>query len=243
VFSQAGITTGMRVLDLGSGAGDVAFLTAEMVGPTGEVIGIDLNSAILEVARQRARDRDFSNVSFKTADLRNLTLEGEFDAIVGRLVLLYLKEPVAGLQQALRYLKPGGVVVQIEYDATVPVDSRPTSALHQNLYQWFTEAFRRGGIELNMAMRLPEVFQSCGLPSPQLQMSAVGGAGPAYAQQFAVFAAGLLRSILPRLVEYGIATEQEVDIETYAVRYAEQFCEPASFIRWLLGVGAWSTKP
>src|SRR4051794_2648043 len=65
VFIEAGITPGMRVLDLGSGAGDVAFLTAELVGPTGEVVGIDLNPAILEVAQQRARDGGYSNVSFK----------------------------------------------------------------------------------------------------------------------------------------------------------------------------------
>jgi SAM-dependent methyltransferase len=242
VFIEAGITPGMRVLDLGSGAGDVAFLVAEIVGPTGEVVGIDLNATILEVAEQRARDRGFANVSFTSGDIRTLELDGAFDAVVGRLVLCYLKEPAAGLQQALRYLKPGGVVAQIEVDVTVPVDSRPASELYQTLYRWAVEAFRRGGVELNMAMRLPEVFHRCGLPSPQLQMGCMIGSGPEFAQQFAVYAAGLLRSLLPRLVEYGIATEQEVGIETLATRFAEQFGDPTSIIRWFLYVGAWSTK-
>jgi SAM-dependent methyltransferase len=44
LFEDAGITTGMKVLDLGSGAGDVAFLAAELVGPTGRVVGVDLEA-------------------------------------------------------------------------------------------------------------------------------------------------------------------------------------------------------
>jgi len=207
------------------------------------VVGIDLNPEILEVAKQRARDSGYSNVSFNTSDIRNMELDGEFDAVVGRFALNYLKEPAEGLRQALRYLKPGGVVVQIEADFSVPVDSRPASELHQNLYHWSCEAFLRGGLKSNMAMHLPEIFQSCGLPSPQMQFGAIIGAGPEFAQRFAAWAEGTLCSLLPRLVEYGIATEQEVDIETFATRYAEEFSDPASVIRWMLVVGAWSTKP
>ena len=44
----------MRVLDVGSGAGDVAFLIAEFIGPEGEVVGIDLDANALELARERA---------------------------------------------------------------------------------------------------------------------------------------------------------------------------------------------
>jgi hypothetical protein len=182
-------------------AHDLAGLAAR-----GEVVGIDLNPKILEVAQQHARDRGFSNVSFKTGDIRNLELDGEFDgefdAVVGRFVLMYLKEPSEGLNQALPYLKPGGVVAQIEVDYTVPVASRPASELYQNLYRWTYETFRRGGVHLNMAMRLPEVFHSCALPSPQLQIGTIIGSGPEFVQQFAAYAAAVLRSLLPRLVEY-----------------------------------------
>ena len=56
LFEAAGIGSGMRVLDLGSGAGDVAMLLAGLVGPTGRVVGVDDNPAILETARRpRAR--------------------------------------------------------------------------------------------------------------------------------------------------------------------------------------------
>jgi cyclopropane fatty-acyl-phospholipid synthase-like methyltransferase len=55
LFRDAGIDRGMKVLDLGSGAGDVALLAARLVGSEGEVVGIDSNPSILETARARAR--------------------------------------------------------------------------------------------------------------------------------------------------------------------------------------------
>src|SRR5437588_778597 len=64
-FKEAVIKAGMKVLDVGSGAGDVAMLLAEMVGPEGQVVGIDLNPQVLEVARQRAEMAGYTNLSFK----------------------------------------------------------------------------------------------------------------------------------------------------------------------------------
>src|SRR5262245_17684273 len=55
LLHEAGIGPGMKVLDLGSGAGDVALLVAERVGPTGHVVGLDTDERILEVARARAQ--------------------------------------------------------------------------------------------------------------------------------------------------------------------------------------------
>ncbi len=54
VLEEAGITTGMNVLDLGCGPGDVSLLAAELVGETGRVLGIDTNPAVLQIAQARA---------------------------------------------------------------------------------------------------------------------------------------------------------------------------------------------
>src|SRR5436190_22926927 len=64
LFDAAGIRAGMKVLDVGCGAGDVAFLAAELVGSGGSVIGIDTNPIILETAQQRALVAGLSNVTF-----------------------------------------------------------------------------------------------------------------------------------------------------------------------------------
>jgi ubiquinone/menaquinone biosynthesis C-methylase UbiE len=110
LFEEAGITAGMKVLDVGSGAGDVALLAADLVGPSGTVIGVDPNPSILETARERVRAAGLSNVSFIAEDIRSVDLDHDFDAVVGRLVLMYLGEPEAVLRSLSGHLRPGGIV-------------------------------------------------------------------------------------------------------------------------------------
>src|SRR5437868_502552 len=77
-FEAAGIQQGMRVLDIGSGAGD-ALLCAELVGPGGEVVGTDLASAAVERAEQRTRNAGVSSVTFKHGDPAKLSFPAPFD--------------------------------------------------------------------------------------------------------------------------------------------------------------------
>src|SRR5262245_9077849 len=95
LFEQAGITTGMKVLDVGSGAGDVALLLADRVGPRGSVVGVDIDPTVLETARARVGAAGLGNVSFLVGDIATLPLETEFDAIVGRLIFVHLRSPAA----------------------------------------------------------------------------------------------------------------------------------------------------
>jgi SAM-dependent methyltransferase len=110
-FSEAGIGPGMRVLDVGSGAGDVAFLVADLVGASGEVVGADRVATALDTARQRARDRSLSNVTFVEGDPAKMTFGVPFDAVVGRYILMYQPDPAATLRKLVSHLRPGGVVV------------------------------------------------------------------------------------------------------------------------------------
>src|SRR3954447_11080429 len=72
LFAAAGIGPGMQVLDVGCGAGDVAMLAATMVGPTGQVLGIDSDETTIETARHRARLAGHANITFLVGDLRDL---------------------------------------------------------------------------------------------------------------------------------------------------------------------------
>jgi ubiquinone/menaquinone biosynthesis C-methylase UbiE len=76
LLQQAGINTGMRVLDVGCGSGDVAFLAADLVGPTGEVIGADRAAAAAQRATARAQARDLRNVKFLEGDPTELCTRG-----------------------------------------------------------------------------------------------------------------------------------------------------------------------
>src|SRR5262245_16479061 len=79
-FREAGLMPGMRVLDVGSGAGDVAFLAADLVGESGLIVGVDRSSAAVEAARARADAALRSNVFFREGDPAEMTFEEPFDA-------------------------------------------------------------------------------------------------------------------------------------------------------------------
>src|SRR3954465_508425 len=104
LFLEAGLEPGMRVLDAWSAGGDVAFLASEIVGPYGQVIGFDHSSAPVAYASARAAARGLTNVRFVEAEVAALPFAAEFDAIVGRIALIYRLNPVADLKELIRYL-------------------------------------------------------------------------------------------------------------------------------------------
>src|SRR5215813_5443700 len=108
-FQAAGIGPGMKVLDIGSGAGDVALLAADLVGPTGRVVGVEMNAAILDTARSRVAAAGWSNVTFLAGDAYAVPLDSDFDAVVGRWILMYLPDPVRMLRHLATKLRVGGI--------------------------------------------------------------------------------------------------------------------------------------
>jgi len=116
LFEQAGISRGMRVLDVGCGSGDVAFLAADLVGPEGKVVGVDRERRAIDWANARANSRAITNVSFVEGDPAEMEFDQKFDAIVGRLVLMYYPDPVGALRKLTRHVRPEGLVVFQEMD-------------------------------------------------------------------------------------------------------------------------------
>jgi 2-polyprenyl-3-methyl-5-hydroxy-6-metoxy-1,4-benzoquinol methylase len=114
----AGIESGMRVLDVGSGAGDVALLAAELVGPSGSVTGIDRDARSVGLAEHRARSEGLIWTEFRAVTVEEFTPAGSFDAVVGRYVLVHQANPAAFLKAAARNVRPGGVIAFHELDFT-----------------------------------------------------------------------------------------------------------------------------
>lgn len=101
---------GMRLLDGGCGPGTMTIDLAEIVTP-GEVIGIDIESSQIELARRTAAERGVSNVRFEASDLFSIPFPDEsFDAVFLHGVLEHLSDPIRGLREVLRVLKRGGVL-------------------------------------------------------------------------------------------------------------------------------------
>jgi ubiquinone/menaquinone biosynthesis C-methylase UbiE len=89
LFREAGIGMGHRVLDLGSGMGDVSMLVAGLVGVSGEVVGIERDAASIERAQARVARAGFRNVTFLKTDVNEIVIDQRFDAVVGRFVLMF----------------------------------------------------------------------------------------------------------------------------------------------------------
>src|SRR4051812_47055852 len=110
VLTRAAIEPGMRVLDIGCGVGDVSLLAGRLVGPSGTVLGVDRSAEAVVTATRRAAAADMGWVRFARAELDAFTPNEAFDAVIGRLVLMYLPDPVATLRRLKNCLRPGGIL-------------------------------------------------------------------------------------------------------------------------------------
>jgi ubiquinone/menaquinone biosynthesis C-methylase UbiE len=112
----AGLRPGMRVLDVGSGPGDVSLIAARLVGPTGSVIGVDAAPEMIALAGARAAEQGVSTVHFTQAAIDAITVDEPVDAVVGRLILMHLPDPAATLRRLSSFVRPGGVIAFSEND-------------------------------------------------------------------------------------------------------------------------------
>ncbi|HJT57089.1 MAG TPA: methyltransferase domain-containing protein [Ktedonobacteraceae bacterium] len=240
LFETAGIAPGMRVLDVGSGAGDVALLLADYVGPEGSVVGVELNPNMVQLARLRAQAAGLSTISFLAGDINTIALEGEFDAIVGRLVLLYIRDKVAALRHLLEHLRPGGIVAFQDLEFAGMGMSWPPSPLLTRTTDWVREAFRRSGAEPHMGLHLYRLFLDAGLPAPQMELITTVGGGPDWEGYYQL--AGVVRTLLPVMLKLGIATEEEVGIETLEQRLREAAAEQHGAATAIGLMSAWTRK-
>jgi len=212
---RGGLARGMRVLDLGSGLGDVAFLAAAMVGPEGAVVGIDRWAPSLDTARSRAAERGLANVKFIHADLESFEIEDEFDAVIGRFIMQYLPYRSELLARLKKNLIPGGRVIFQEVDNSAATEI-PPSELFSKARTWIASAFQATGSVHDMGSLLPRTFLDAGLPRPQMISMGRVESGPD--TPFYDFLTEVLRSLLPVLKKTGAVDVGAIDIETLADR-------------------------
>jgi SAM-dependent methyltransferase len=231
----------MRVLDLGCGAGDVSFLAAELVGPTGSVVGIDRDPGVLAIARERAREMGLTFVSFEERPIERFVASEPFDAVVGRFVLVYQPDPVATLSHVRALLRAGGVIAMLEPDMSVGLRSWPPVALCDQVSDWIRETFRRGGVHFDMGARLYPLFRRAGFPGPTVRQDTPVGGGEALLPLFE-HCSDIIRSLLPRMEQYGIATAEAAQVDTLAERLEREANAAESQVAYMPVVAAWTTN-
>lgn len=240
-FREAGIGEGMRVLDVGSGAGDVAFLVAELVGERGQVVGTDRSAVAIAAATSRAKAKGLSHVSFRVGDPAELSFERSFDAIVGRYVLMFNSDPAALLRGAIRHARSGGIVVFHEPSWT-SVRSSPAASLYDHCCQWIIQTFRKVGTDPDMGEHMYRAFQQAGLPAPTMALSALCGGG-SDDRNGAGLIADLVVTMAPVMEEHGVATLAEIDPSTLKRRVISEIETLGGVVTGRAEIGAWSRSP
>lgn len=237
-LGQAGLRPGQRVLDVGAGPGNLARLAFQHLGPQGSLVGVDRDEAFLAQARAQHADRD---ARFLSADLDgDLPAElvpdglGTFDAILGRRVLMYLRDPVATLRRLRPLLRPGGVIF---FQELVLADAPPALGLHNRAIGWLRTMLAAEGASSELGASLPGLFLEAGLPAPVVRAEA-DVAAPGQPDSIA----DRIRFVLPRLVQVGIPA-REIDVDTLADRLRAERDRTGQ--AWLgdLAVAAWARVP
>jgi SAM-dependent methyltransferase len=241
IFRTAGIGPGMRVLDLGCGMGDVSFVAASLVGPTGSVTGIDRNPDAVEVARGRARQLGLSSVSFEVHPIETYNPAEPYDAAVGRLVLVYQADPSATLARLSGLVRDEGFLIFQEPDLSIGLRAWPPVRLLEQASDWIRETFRRAGVHYDLGMRLYSVFRGAGLPSPTIRYNILAGGGPDI-RPVLEHCAGMVRSLLPKMEEFEIANPDEVGIDSLAERLVRDVTASDSQVTSVPLVSAWARK-
>jgi SAM-dependent methyltransferase len=239
LFREAGIGSGHRVLDLGSGVGDVAILVARIVGPSGEVFGIERDSSSIERAKARVDEAELHNVSFIQAAVSEITSDNLFDAAVGRAILMYLPDPVSVLRSVSQLVRPGGILAFQEPSfALVP-------ALAAQLPLWSAvlsigcEALRGAGANTEMGLALYRIFREAGLPAPTMSLEVPLGRD----REFTRWLHDGFCSLRPQIDRFNLSLEKLGNLEDLPERLQSEVEASETVASWMGLFGAWCRKP
>jgi ubiquinone/menaquinone biosynthesis C-methylase UbiE len=238
-FREAGIGNAQRVLDLGSGVGDVAMLVAGLVGPSGEVVAIERDARSVSRARTRAGEAGLSNVRFVESDIAHFSSDSLFDAAVGRYILQFLPDPVGILRSLTQKVRPGGIIAFQEHSwapflalsAHLPLWSAAVSLLYQ--------ASVRFGLNMEMGPTLYKAFQDAGLPAPSMRLVMELGADP----DFTRLLSDAIGSVRPQIERFNLSLEPLGDLDTLRERLHREVVSSSTVVPWIPLVGAWCRTP
>ena len=238
-FREAGIGPGQRVLDLGSGVGDVATLVARLVGPSGEVLGVERDPRSITRAKVRLAEAGVRTVTFTQSDVSQIASTRLFDAVVGRFILMYLPDPVAVLRSLSRLVRPGGVFA-FQESSWAPIFAISTQLpLWSAAVSLMCETFQRSGANPEIGLSLYQIFQEAGLPAPAMRMEIPLGDD----SDFVRWIYDVICSLRQQNRQLNQSLEKLGDFDTLLERIQAEFTASDRAASWMAIVGACCRKP
>jgi ubiquinone/menaquinone biosynthesis C-methylase UbiE len=237
---RAGISAGMHVLELGCGVGEVSLIAARLVGAYGSLHGLDLDPAALEIARTRVLSAGHSHVSFELMDLQQFRPQRQYDAVIGRHILIHTQDATEVLRRSVSMTHTGGVIAFQEFDASSFSRGYPEMPLMFEMQHLICEFCRRALPHASIGKQLPKLMQDAGLPPPECRAEFSIDGGPH--SLLYKWVAETVRSLLPRMEELGLTTTAAVDIDTLENRLRQEALKTRGFAVIGLMIGAFARK-
>jgi SAM-dependent methyltransferase len=234
----AGIGPGMRVLEVGCGLGDMTLQAARLVGPTGYVTGADVNADMVTAAQLRAEESGARNVAFVQARIPDIPVDGPVDAVIGRLILMHLRDPAEVVRGLRALVRPGGIISFQEVDVTYAT-SPQAAPLAAQCMKWCDEVARLAGSG-TCGGRLGPILRDAGLEVAGMAVEVPATVGPDSPDH--AYYAESVASLLPLIAKYGVATEEEVGIGTLLDRLRAQARETRAVAYPPELIGAWAIE-
>jgi SAM-dependent methyltransferase len=163
------IPPGASCVDLGCGGGDVTVELARIAGPAGSALGVDRDSAVLDIARREATELGLGNVRFECHDVTTWKPVETFDVVFSRFLLTHLVDPGSVLRGARAFLRPGGLIVVEDIDYRGHFAEPECPALQRSV-ELYSALVRNRGADPDIGPRLPALLREAGYHDIQMRM-------------------------------------------------------------------------
>ena len=205
----------MRVVDLGAGPGDVAFLVAEAVGSSGSVVGVDREERSVQLAGGGQRKSGYGNVTFAVAGDDALPADAPFDAVIGRFVLIHQREPAVMIRRAAAVVRPRGIVAFLD-GAPSRRPLSPGDRARERGHPEFEAIHVGGSSEPGHRRQTIPCFIEAGLPEPKVLWESVvpGSKDDIWLRSFIL----TYKNLLPFMQRFGTVDPRAGDPNTLAQR-------------------------
>jgi ubiquinone/menaquinone biosynthesis C-methylase UbiE len=204
-LSGLGLAPGWACLDVGCGDGQVTVAMAQIAGPTGRAVGVDVDVEALALARGAAKRAEVG-AEFVERDAASPIASGAFDLAYARLLLSYLVDPAAAVRALGAEVRPGGTVA-VEDLFTGTLRSDPPAAALDRLQDVYCATVRRHGGDPTIGPRLPALLRASGLEDVREQTVA----NPMETVDEKLFLAQLVRNMRASILQAGTATGAQID--------------------------------
>lgn len=181
LLNRVGVRSGWRCLDVGCGSGDVTLEIARMLGERGSVVGIDIDTTKLELARKEAAESGLQNVEFRVVDVNDWSEPLGYDLVFSRFLLQHLSQPLDLIRRMWAAVRSGGALVVEDTDFE-GLHCEPPNAGFEFYAQAYPSTVARFGGDANIGRKLYGLFLEADIPNPNVKLvqraDAIGGEKP-----------------------------------------------------------------